>query len=147
MRVSVAHDCPAGQFRSRVIHRPAYVLVELPVLHGRLHGSRTTAAVARAGTRHVTQQELRDVACAKGAPYADEALAAIRKNQWSYDRVRLQTTIGHLLGYRAGDIAEFLLSDVARTCPCDCCGGPDTVEPPVKHGEFDQNVRRTMYHA
>ena len=86
-------------------------------------------------------------ACAKGAPYADEAIAAIQQNRWFHDRVRLQTTIGHLLGYRAGDIAEFLLSDVARTCPCDCCGGPNTVEPPVKHGEFDQNVRRTMYHA
>jgi hypothetical protein len=38
-------------------------------------------------------------------------------------RQRLQRTMGHALGYEADSIEEFIKSEVARTCPCTCCGG------------------------
>ena len=38
-------------------------------------------------------------------------------------RIRLQRTMGHALGYSVESINEFVASEVARTCPCTCCGG------------------------
>jgi hypothetical protein len=38
-------------------------------------------------------------------------------------RRRLQQTMGHALGYDNANILEFILSEVAATCPCTCCGG------------------------
>ena len=41
----------------------------------------------------------------------------------SPERARMQTRMGHALGYDAASISEFVASDVAATCPCSCCGG------------------------
>ncbi len=46
-------------------------------------------------------------------------------------RYQLQRNLGILFGYSQDSIDEFVGSELSRTCPCDCCGGPDTVEPAV----------------
>lgn len=38
-------------------------------------------------------------------------------------REALQAKLGLMLGYDANDIINFQLSEIGRTCPCDCCGG------------------------
>lgn len=94
--------------------------------------------------------------CLKGAPYAREARDAIidcistavltRGNDKRYElRRQLQATLGHLLGYSAAEIRDFVFSDLGRTCPCDCCGSEFTVAPatPVTDG----NPSRFIEHA
>ena len=39
------------------------------------------------------------------------------------ERLRFQIRMGKALGYTSADILEFLPSEVAKTCPCTCCGG------------------------
>ena len=50
-----------------------------------------------------------------------------------------QSTIGELLGYSAGSIAEFLETETARTCPCSLCGRDDLAH--------EMHARRTQFHA
>ena len=38
-------------------------------------------------------------------------------------RMQLQIRMGKALGYTSADILEFLPTEVAKTCPCTCCGG------------------------
>ena len=38
-------------------------------------------------------------------------------------RMQLQIRMGQALGYTSADILEFLPTEVAKTCPCTCCGG------------------------
>ena len=93
--------------------------------------------------------------CAAGAPYAREAIDAIfgcisvavdARDDREREEIRedLQIKLGHLLGYSAREILDFVMTDVAETCPCDCCGSPYTlargddtgivvVEEPVEH--------------
>ena len=77
-----------------------------------------------------------------GAPYAREAREAItdciseavltRGHAERYElRRKLQVRLGHLLGYSAHEIDEFVNSDLGRTCQCDCCGSPYTVTTPA----------------
>ena len=64
-----------------------------------------------------------------GAPYVREALElidAVRCGRMS--RSDMQMRMGMLLGYSAYEILEFIESHVGRTCKCDCCGGPNTVQ-------------------
>ena len=90
-----------------------------------------------------------------GAPYAREARDAIvdciseailtrSVSDRRYLRVQLQTHLGHLLGYSAYEIDEFVNSQLGRTCPCDCCGSEFTAQPttlPDRHasGRFIEN--------
>jgi hypothetical protein len=39
------------------------------------------------------------------------------------DREKFQRAMGDLLGYSGESIEEFVGSEVAKTCPCACCGG------------------------
>jgi len=90
-----------------------------------------------------------------GAPYAREARDAIydcisealltrSASDRRYLRVQLQTHLGHLLGYSAYEIDEFVNSQLGRSCPCDCCGSEFTVQAttlPDRHasGRFIEN--------
>lgn len=38
-------------------------------------------------------------------------------------RMKFQIRMGQALGYSSADIIEFLPTEVAKTCPCTCCGG------------------------
>ena len=38
-------------------------------------------------------------------------------------RLKFQIRMGQALGYSSSDILEFLPTEVAKTCPCTCCGG------------------------
>ena len=38
-------------------------------------------------------------------------------------RIKFQIRMGKALGYTSADILEFLPTEVAKTCPCTCCGG------------------------
>ena len=38
-------------------------------------------------------------------------------------RESLQLQLGKMLGYGICDILSFSLSEIGKTCPCDCCGG------------------------
>lgn len=38
-------------------------------------------------------------------------------------RMQFQIRMGKALGYTSADILEFLPTEVAKTCPCTCCGG------------------------
>lgn len=80
---------------------------------------------------------------AAGSPYAREAKEAIWQNiervaydGWAKSRARedLQLRLGLLLGYSARECLDFIHSDLGRTCPCDCCGGPETAELPALVG-------------
>lgn len=54
-----------------------------------------------------------------------EALTQLeRREKGEISRERLQYNLGLLLEYSTDDIVEFIASEVGRTCPCDCCGGP-----------------------
>ena len=75
--------------------------------------------------------------CAKGAPYAREAIEAIfdtigdvcyRDAEPRQARIDLQMRLGLLLGHAAGEILDFTESEIGQTCPCDCCGGKETVQ-------------------
>lgn len=44
-------------------------------------------------------------------------------NTTSKQRIKLQVKIGKALGYTSADILDFLPTEVAKTCPCTCCGG------------------------
>lgn len=39
------------------------------------------------------------------------------------ERMRQQIKMGKALGYTSADILKFLPTEVAKTCPCTCCGG------------------------
>ena len=41
----------------------------------------------------------------------------------SKERLRFQIRMGKAFGYTSADILEFLPTEVAKTCPCTCCGG------------------------
>lgn len=60
----------------------------------------------------------------EGSPYAREAVNLIMSEM---SRPDLQVRLGLLLGYTAAEINEFIESELGKTCPCDCCGGPETV--------------------
>ena len=38
-------------------------------------------------------------------------------------RMQLQIRMGQALGYTSREIIDFLPTEVAKTCPCTCCGG------------------------
>lgn len=38
-------------------------------------------------------------------------------------RMKFQIRMGQALGYSSAEILEFLPTEVAKTCPCTCCGG------------------------
>jgi hypothetical protein len=82
--------------------------------------------------------------CGKGAPYAREARDAIfehigdvayRKVDGQKSRRALQMKLGMLLGYSASEVVDFILSPIAQTCVCDCCGGPETAIEVHEGGE------------
>jgi hypothetical protein len=50
-----------------------------------------------------------------------------------------QRAMGRLLGYSEADIADFLGSEIAETCPCTACGRNEL--------EAAAAARRTQYHA
>lgn len=95
--------------------------------------------------------------CSWGAPYADEAINLIldaiseavhpdRDRPLRAIRKSLQVALGMLLGYAAAECIEFADSELGRTCPCDCCGGPETAQDPVNAytdanpGRFTENA-------
>ena len=39
------------------------------------------------------------------------------------ERIRFQIRMGKALGYASNNILAFLSTEVAKTCPCTCCGG------------------------
>ena len=91
-----------------------------------------------------------------GTTTAQDAIDAIWRNiergaddDWNPKRSReaLQLELGLFLGYELRDIFAFMRSDIGRTCPCDCCGGPDTAEKPARlpdpnPGRFTENSYR-----
>lgn len=38
-------------------------------------------------------------------------------------RMQMQIRMGQALGYASNNILAFLSTEVAKTCPCTCCGG------------------------
>jgi len=38
-------------------------------------------------------------------------------------RETLQRRLGMMFGYEPNEIDDFVVSEVGKTCPCDCCGG------------------------
>jgi hypothetical protein len=91
---------------------------------------------------------------AKGSPYAKDAVNAIWRNieRVAYDgwdprrsREALQLELGLMLGYSAQRCLDFMRSDLGRTCPCDCCGGPETAE--VSAFVTDGNASRFTVNA
>lgn len=46
-----------------------------------------------------------------------------RKEGRMDSRAALQYYLGQLLDYPHGEILDFIASDIARDCVCDCCGG------------------------
>ena len=73
----------------------------------------------------------------QGAPYAQEGIDAIldcigsvayREADPQRARAALQLRLGILLGHTAGECVEFINSEIGQTCPCDCCGGAETVK-------------------
>ena len=56
-----------------------------------------------------------------------DAMAALElienRKEGRISRTVLQAKLGTMLGYTAEEIADFLKSEIADTCPCDCCGG------------------------
>ena len=54
-----------------------------------------------------------------------DALALIERcKAGTLSRPQLQLKLGWTLGYGTEEIVDFIASETARTCPCDCCGGP-----------------------
>ena len=47
----------------------------------------------------------------------------IERKAGNISREALQAKLGLMLGFDANDIIDFQLSEIGRTCPCDCCGG------------------------
>lgn len=60
----------------------------------------------------------------RGMSVADRARHAILDcKEGAISRLDLQYELGVMLGYDEKSIREFMVTDTARTCPCDCCGG------------------------
>jgi hypothetical protein len=91
-----------------------------------------------------------------GTTTGQDAITAIWRNieRVGYDgwdprrsRQALQLELGLMLGYEPQAIVDFMRSDIGRTCPCDCCGGPETAEEPAlvvdpNPGRFIENSYR-----
>ena len=52
---------------------------------------------------------------------AHDLIASRKEGRISRESLQLQ--LGKMLGYGICDILSFSLSEIGRTCPCDCCGG------------------------